>query len=57
MKKKTWIYILLAVVACVGVAAVFIYRHMTGVAAVEEEETVAPEHDEALEAPAEAEAA
>ena len=37
MKKKTWIYILLAVIACVGVAAAFIYRHMVKTAVDEED--------------------
>ena len=54
MKKKTWIFILLAVLACVGTALVFIYRHAVLAAVKDEEEEASAVQDQPEDAPEEA---
>ena len=58
MKKKTWIYILLAVLACAGAVVAFIYRHAILAAIKGEEETPEPQEQPSAEQgqPAEPEA-
>ena len=46
MKKSTWIYILLAVLACAGAVLAFIYRHAIRAAIWGEEENVAESQEQ-----------